>query len=278
MFCGLATMAALAGCAHQAERGFDPMASLPGAPQIETIAQACAANLGRAAGSDYVELDSSDIEILNWNIQKGADPAWTADLQGLSDEPDLMLFQEAALQTDDWDALASGLHPSFAPGYRTRRALTGVMTISAVQPLTQCKLVSFEPWLGSPKATMITEYGLTGTDETLLVVNIHAVNFTFGVRHFQEQVRQAESVVKEHPGPVLFSGDFNTWRAGRAAVVREVAASLGLKKLNFAEDHRKRIFGHPVDHIYVRGFEVLSATTYMVQSSDHNPMFVQLRL
>jgi endonuclease/exonuclease/phosphatase (EEP) superfamily protein YafD len=278
MLCGLATMAALAGCAHQAERGYDPVVSLPGAPQIATVAHACAANLGRAAGSDYVELDSSDLEILNWNIQKGADPAWTADLQGLSDEPDLMLFQEAALQTDDWDALASGLHPSFAPGYRTRRALTGVMTISAVQPLTQCKLVSFEPWLGSPKATMITEYGLTGTDETLLVVNIHAVNFTFGVRHFQEQVRQAESVVKGHPGPVLFSGDFNTWRAGRAEVVREVTASLGLKKLTFAEDHRKRIFGHPVDHIYVRGFEVLSATTYMVQSSDHNPMFVQLRL
>jgi endonuclease/exonuclease/phosphatase (EEP) superfamily protein YafD len=110
------------------------------------------------------------------------------------------------------------------------------------------------------------------------VVNIHAVNFTFGVRRFTEQVRQAESIVMAHSGPVLFSGDFNTWREGRAEVLRKVTARLGLNKLDYAEDHRKRIFGQPVDHIYVRGFEVLSATTHNLQSSDHNPMFVQLRL
>ena len=53
---------------------------------------------------------------------------------------------------------------------------------------------------------------------------------------------------------------------------------LGLKMLDYDEDHRKRFLGQPLDHIYVRGLEVLEATTRQVDSSDHNPMSVRLRL
>jgi endonuclease/exonuclease/phosphatase (EEP) superfamily protein YafD len=48
--------------------------------------------------------------------------------------------------------------------------------------------------------------------------------------------------------------------------------------LNFDEDHRKRVFGQPLDHIYVRGLEVLEATTRDVDSSDHNPMSARLHI
>lgn len=243
-----------------------------------THADLCAESLAGSAASGFAQLDSRDIEIVNWNIHRGLDPRWTDDLEALSDKPDLLLFQEAALDTDDWGSLAPGLHRSFAPGWRSKQSLTGVMTVSTAQPLTQCNLVSREPWLRSPKATMISEYGLTGTDETLLVVNIHSVNFTFGVRDFTNQIKDIQSVVEQHSGPVLFSGDFNTWRGRRAEIVQEIAAGLGLEKLVFAEDHRKRAFGQPLDHIYMRGFEVMNATTRQVQSSDHNPMSVRLRL
>jgi len=152
------------------------------------------------------------------------------------------------------------------------------MTVSAAQPLTQCTLVSREPWLRSPKVTMVSEYALTDTNETLLVVNVHSVNFTFGVRDFTRQIKEIEKVITEHHGPVLLSGDFNTWRFRRTAIVQQVAESLGLEKLDFDIDHRKRVFGQALDHIYVRGFEVMQATTSQVRTSDHNPMSVRLRL
>ena len=243
-----------------------------------TPADMCTESLAGTSVAGYAPLDSRDIEILNWNIRKGLDPEWATDLDAIGDEPDLMLFQEAALHTDDWGSLASSQHRSFAPGYRTKRSLTGVMTVSAAQPLTQCTLMSHEPWLRSPKATMISEYALTGTDETLLVVNVHSVNFTFGVRHFTNQIKEIESVISEHDGPVLLSGDFNTWRWRRTAIVQQVADALGLEKLDFDVDHRKRVFGQALDHIYVRGFEVMQATTSQVRTSDHNPMSVRLRL
>jgi len=189
-----------------------------------------------------------------------------------------MVFQEAVLNSSAWGVVTADKYHSFSPGYRTRRSQTGVMTVSTAKPLTQCNLVSIEPWIRSPKATVITEYGLTDTDQTLLVVNIHAVNFTFGTRVFQEQIRQVQSVLHHHAGPILLSGDFNTWRRRRAEILDEMTDTVGLEGLNFGEDHRKRVFGQPLDHIYVRGLEVLEATTRDVDSSDHNPMSVRLRL
>jgi endonuclease/exonuclease/phosphatase (EEP) superfamily protein YafD len=60
--------------------------------------------------------------------------------------------------------------------------------------------------------------------------------------------------------------------------LNEITDSLGLEKLDYDEDHRKRFLGQPLDHIYIRGLEVLEATTRKVGSSDHNPMSVHLRL
>lgn len=239
---------------------------------------ACADQPGSQRAVTGDELDSADIHVVNWNIQKGGDPQWSADLTSLHETPDLYVFQEAPLKSTVWNETTVDQHHAFAPGYKSRRSLTGVMTISATRPLTQCNLVAVEPWIRSPKATVITEYGLTDTDETLLVVNIHAVNFTFGTRAFVDQIEQAKAVLEEHDGPILFSGDFNTWRWRRAEILDEMTSELGLQVLSFDEDHRKRFMGLPLDHIYVRGLEVVDATTTRVDSSDHNPMSVRFRL
>ncbi|MCZ6561213.1 MAG: endonuclease/exonuclease/phosphatase family protein [Gammaproteobacteria bacterium] len=244
---------------------------------IRTDPESCAAQLRGSRRSLDDELDSSDIKIVNWNLQKGANPEWIADLSAITGEPDLMIFQEASLNTDVWRTVAADQYRSFAPGYSTKQRITGVMTISDAEPLTQCNLINREPWIRTPKATMIIEYGLTGTDQTLLVVNAHAVNFTFGIRHFRQQIQQMQSVLSEHQGPILLSGDFNTWHGRRFEILNEVAESLDLTMLEFDEDYRKRLFGHVLDHIYIRGLQVIEATTYRVGSSDHNPMSVRLR-
>ena len=55
-------------------------------------------------------------------------------------------------------------------------------------------------------------------------------------------------------------------------------SDLGLEALEYDADHRKRILGWPLDHIYVRGLDTVNATTYDLDSSDHNPMLVEFQL
>ena len=245
---------------------------------VPTEPRSCSTRLSDSNQAHLHELNSSEIRLVNWNIQKGGDPDWTSDLESLMGEPDLMVFQEAAVESSDWETVGNTHYRSFAPGFRTLRSMTGVMTLSAAEPLAQCNLVSREPWLGSQKATVITEYGLTETDRTLLVVNIHAINFTFGTRDFETQIRRALESISAHDGPILLSGDFNTWHLGRMEKLQKMLAPRGFVALEYDVDHRKRAFGQALDHIYVRGLHPIEATTSQVITSDHNPMSVRLRL
>ena len=268
----LIAMSALSGCAV-----LDANSKIT-ADNVRTDPQSCSSQLVGSNEPSIDELDSGDIRLVNWNIQKGGDPEWATDLEALQGTPNLVILQEVPFNSTAWDEFADIGHQSFAPGYRTSKAVTGVMTVSAAKPLTQCNLVSVEPWIRSAKATVITEYGLTNTDQTLLVVNIHAVNFTFGIRKFEGQIQEAISVLHNHAGPILLSGDFNTWHSRRSRALDRLADSLKLEMLSFDEDHRKRVFGHALDHIYVRGLEAIEATTADVSSSDHNPMSARLQI
>ena len=151
-----------------------------------------------------------------------------------------------------------------------------MLTISNVAPFAQCNLSAREPWLRTDKATVITEYALDGLSETLLVVNVHAVNFTFGLGAFEAQIGAAADVIGRHRGPVIFTGDFNTWRQGRLALVSALVAENGLRPVDFERDARKRFLGKPLDHVYVRGLDVEAAVTWDTETSDHNPMGVWL--
>ena len=218
---------------------------------------------------------NNEFSIVNWNIQKGKRENWAGDLQELQAGADLMILQEAPRESDAWDDLLQPHFRSFAEGFGFTNSVTGVLTMSSVAPLTECNLVAFEPWFGTRKATLVTEYALTDSVDTLLVVNIHGINFSFGVNHMHRQLRQAAIVIEQHDGPVLLSGDFNTWRGGRAEVVETIVEDLGLVPLEYEVDHRKRWFGRALDHIYVRGLRTIHATSMELASSDHNPMAVE---
>lgn len=230
---------------------------------------------GRASGA---ELDTSRIRLVNWNIRKGSMPSWQVDYGVLSNGSDLVLIQEAALRIDTINDMPTVPYWSFAPGYRTQGEVTGVLTLSNIEPLTQCSFVAMEPVLRTPKATSITQYGLKDSDQTLVVVNVHAVNFSLGTGAYEDQFSQIGRALAEHAGPIVLSGDFNTWRGRRMQIVEELAASLNLRPLQFAEDHRVKVLGKILDHIYVRGLNAVSTETRAVESSDHNPMSVELSM
>ena len=239
---------------------------------------ACAERLVGDSGGASSQLNSLGFSIVNWNIQKGKDPDWVHELTESDSDADLFILQEAIAHSEDWDVLASGHFRSFSEGFGFSPSVSGVMTLSSTQPLAECELVSLEPWFGTRKAMLVTEYALTQTQQTLLVVNIHGINFTFGVSDLKNQLLKAHAIIAEHQGPVLFSGDFNTWHGKRTRLLDDVLGSVGLAPLEFLSDHRKRFLGQPLDHIYVRGLDSIHATTRELDSSDHNPMSVRFRL
>ena len=132
--------------------------------------------------------------------------------------------------------------------------------------------------LRSPKATSVTEYGLDLTDHTLVVVNMHAVNFSTGLKAFRKQFEQVARALRDHRGPVIFSGDLNTWRANRLRIVEQFADALGLHAVDFEDDQRVKFFGNTLDHIYTRGLSTVYTSTRSVETSDHNPMSVTFAL
>ena len=218
------------------------------------------------------ELDASNISLFNWNVHKTRERGWRDDFDALAGAADLVLFQEASIREETIAEIDSSRHWSFAPGYTKLGEVTGVMTLSSIKPLAQCSFTHAEPWLRTPKATSVTQYALSDTEETLVVVNVHAVNFSFGTADFKEQFRQIGQVLENHTGPIILSGDLNTWRGRRVQIVNEVADSLSLKAVGFDIDNRVQFFGNTLDHIYVRGLRILDTGTEIVSSSDHNPM------
>ncbi len=144
-------------------------------------------------------------------------------------------------------------------------------------PRPQCE-GDHEPWLRTPKATSITEFAINDSAETLVVVNIHAVNFSLGLDAFRQQIMRVEDVLAGHIGPIIFSGDFNTWSDDRDVIVQQVVDSLGMTELVFEQDKRTRFFGQHLDHIYIRGLRSVKSSTLQVESSDHNPMFATFKI
>ena len=136
----------------------------------------------------------------------------------------------------------------------------------------------------TPKMSLMTTYPLQQTE--LLVANVHALNFqpvfTYMLSWQLERIREH---VSAHDGPVIVCGDFNTWREDRLSIVRTMFSDFEV--VTFSPDDRSRgggfaiIVGNPslaLDHVFVKGFEIVDSEVLLLESSDHRPLVVRLRL
>jgi endonuclease/exonuclease/phosphatase (EEP) superfamily protein YafD len=217
-------------------------------------------------------LKPDSIHVLNWNIAKGIHRGWQQDLRTLSQNKQIVMIQEARLGPELASAFAPEQHFSFSQGFCTTLHTTGVLTASAAPACSHHRFKTAEPLLRTPKALLVTEYHLEDSHLSLLVANVHAVNFSLGMRSFSHQLLNLHRLLKHHHGPLIVSGDFNTWHRKRVTHLDEMIADLQLSSIDYDADHRKRAFGHHIDHIFFRGLQLRTAATHRVSSSDHNPM------
>ncbi|MGB1141795.1 MAG: endonuclease/exonuclease/phosphatase family protein [Halioglobus sp.] len=238
---------------------------------------ACADTLGQMTPLLGAPLEG-ELEVLSWNIQKASNDGWAQDLASFSEGVHLAFLQEAAIEAAIPDAIASDLYSVFAQGYTTTSRETGVMTLSTGLPTADCQFTAVEPWLGTPKATAVSEYPIAGREDRLLAINLHSVNFDLGMASFNEQLEALSAVLARHDGPAIVAGDLNTWSGSRQQAVDAFMQEHGLGSVAFEPDLRTRAFGRALDHIYVRGMEPTLAQVIPVTSSDHNPLRVRLAI
>ena len=230
--------------------------------------------------AEHKELDSKKpLRVLSWNIHKLEDINTYQDVFKLSKNSDIMVLQESMMNNvtrDFFGEITIGLETLGAISFNTNSdGGTGVATSSRIQNISATPIRSreTEPILNTPKMILITEYKIKDAKQTLMVANIHGLNFVpnwkFGV-----QLSQLEVELSKHPGPILLAGDFNTHNPPKTRLLAEMVKRLKLKHI---EMPNKKFFRLDLDHIFARGFNVRHASLlHEFTSSDHTPLWAEL--
>jgi endonuclease/exonuclease/phosphatase family metal-dependent hydrolase len=165
--------------------------------------------------------------VSSWNSKKFSRDGATQTLVSLAADSALLLLQESLR-----DGAAASAHGSrlFAAGFGRRAWQSGVEIRSTVAPIARCALTFREPWLRTPKAVAVATYALPDGD-TLLVVNLHAINFTmtFGRGSYRAQFTALGRLLDAHRGPAIVGGDFNDWNPWRGGTLQRFAGRHGLQ-------------------------------------------------
>ena len=128
------------------------------------------------------------IRITVWNIYKQQRAEWLSVLKNYGKDAHLVLLQEAQTTPELVQfATANYLAADQVPAFVLPQHPSGVMTLSAAHPVYCCPLREREPILRLAKSALVTVYPLPDT-RLLMVVNIHAVNFSLGVDVYSKQL------------------------------------------------------------------------------------------
>lgn len=224
-------------------------------------------------------LNPEGFSLMNWNMLKGRRQGWRKDFDRLSQGSDVILLQESYLTEELRGALrAAKVNWNLATAFTYRDMAVGVLTASEIAPRANFMHRFNEPLLKIPKTSLFTRFSFSSRPSDLVIVNVHAVNFTMDTALYQDYWQELESILETHDGPLIVAGDFNTWNAQRFEIVSNTARHLGLQAVRFMPDRRIRILNQVVDHVYYRGLVPLNAVVHEVATSDHNPMLVTFKL
>ncbi|OUL26408.1 EEP domain-containing protein [Nostoc sp. T09] len=235
------------------------------------------------------ELNGLSIKVLNWNIaKKSYDKNWVKDFLTILEQyqPDLIFLQEFRLDIEAGNLVdLIDMSWNFAPNFidAHHQTYSGILTAAKISPLNKRAIITkhYEPIIKTPKVSLMTEYPLSNKKDSLLTINSHLINFV-NIDKFKTQLHELELALSTHWGPIIFSGDFNTWSRKRALFLYKAATRLGLMPVAFAPHHHKQIkrflLSPPLDYIFYRGLREHKASARVLEhicSSDHKPLLAE---
>ncbi|WKE64859.1 endonuclease/exonuclease/phosphatase family protein [Gallaecimonas kandeliae] len=223
-----------------------------------------------------------DFGVLCWNTQKlTLDQRFQQRLGLLMHQypSAMLLLQEAKLPLGQHFNLA-GLSYAMAPNMQTLSHQYGVLTAANVAFDDLIPLLSRHRELrfATHKSAMISLH-LLGDGQSLLVANVHAVNFVHHKR-FLAEMEQLIERLHRHAGPMVVAGDFNVWSPRRKRYLEAFAKAAGLTEAVMEDRHHvKSLFQLPLDFIFYRGLKLEMATAIDTDVvSDHNPIYARFSL
>lgn len=224
----------------------------------------------------YAPLPTSEfLRVMVWNIFKQQRAEWLSVLKEFGRDAQLMLLQEAQT-TPELVRFATSHYQAAdqVPAFALPQHPSGVMTLAATHPVYCCPLREREPLLRLSKSALVTVYPIHD-GRLLMVVNIHAVNFSLGVDVYSKQLEPIGEQIAMHRGPVILAGDFNAWSRQRVNALQRFAQNSGLDEVKFRTDLRSRAFGRPLDFVFYRELTLADASVLVTRASDHNPLLVE---
>ncbi len=221
-------------------------------------------------------------EMLCWNVHKNnkKDPKFQSFLNKEIEKRgiDLILFQEASFH-DNHHCKHSHFSYDAAANLEFRGEFYGVLTASRVETSYAKAYLSEgrESILGPHKSLLLSNY-LFEDGSTLLVLNVHAINFREN-QHYGIELERFLNLLKTHKGPMILAGDFNSWNQERMDKLHTVTQKLSLTAVTFkASEKVKSFMGKTLDFVFYRELELLQAEVMDEHKlSDHNPLFVRFR-
>jgi endonuclease/exonuclease/phosphatase (EEP) superfamily protein YafD len=236
--------------------------------------------------SDH-SITPEELVVVSWNLAKPRTEQAFAQVEELSadHQAQLLAFQESTQGL----RLPEHLGSHFVRSHGTH----GVTSAASVQPTTAEGIASRsrELRVATRKMALITTYPLPD-GRSVLLANVHALNFDRHGRRFTQQMQDLAWRIKEHSGPILFCGDFNTWNAGRLQILCGVVESMGLIEIEPSKGSGRRghagVLGNRIlgvdtgmhlDRLFQRGMELLEAhwlEDYDI--SDHVPLLARLQI
>ncbi|BCN94234.1 EEP domain-containing protein [Thiomicrorhabdus immobilis] len=231
--------------------------------------------------STYQQALPEFFTLLTWNLQK-------IDFSHFIHRPieellpitqvDLLSLQEAAIQPQQNRFF--NLPFFMAPNIETRNRFFGVLTASQFKQSAHQQCLTNNRELGwmTHKTALITHH-LLADGQTLIHVNIHAINF---VPHhlFKTELRSLWSHIAHTKGPLIVSGDFNTWNKARLTTLLSATEQLNLSMVSYPDNSAvKTLNRQPLDYIFYRDLQLQDSKAMAVpEISDHNPLMASFSL
>jgi len=255
--------------------------TLPDSAQVSTLSpSAKTPELACYNNSEAAVIDQQGkLNLLVWNIYKQNHSNWQSALQALAKDKQLLLLQEASMTAELRTWIDQGQWSgNIVDAFKAFDTSAGVLNLAHQLPKLACAYTEMEPWLRLPKSAIYATYPLSN-GQVLAVVNIHAINFTYGTDEYHRQLGLLANALSKHSGPMIVAGDFNSWSEERLQVVKSLLGKLSVKEAVFQPDHRKQfINGLPLDHVFYRGLVLEKAEAPISDASDHNPIEVYFSL
>ena len=95
---------------------------------------------------------------------------------------------------------------------QTSRSVYGVLTASQIAFTdVQTRLTSKREGIIATHKSYMMSYHPLPNEQSLLVVNVHAINFV-SANYFLREMELLRAELNHHNGPLIVAGDFNVWK------------------------------------------------------------------